>query len=271
MNPFEKIVNAVAGLTMAKPPFYGWYHTFWISVTIAACILIFNLRKQITERAVNVTLIAWASVLIFLEICKQIVVSFHYDGETVIWSYNWASFPFQFCSCPLFVALPAGILKKGKIKRLLISFIGAFAIIGGGFAMLVPANMFSNSVFLNVHTMVWHSSMVCVCFLLLATRTVTPSWRSLLDGLVVFINLVFIALLLNVLIGGHMGIKGFNLFYISPYEAFDVPLIQFAYAHLPYPVYLLLYISLFTLAATLVLLIAHGGHKLVQRSRKKPS
>ena len=113
--------------------------------------------------------------------------------------------------------------------------------------------------------------MVCVCFLLLATRTVTPSWRSLLDGLVVFINLVFIALLLNVLIGGHMGIKGFNLFYISPYEAFDIALIQFAYAHLPYPVYLLLYISLFTLAAMLVLLIAHGGHKLVQRSRKKPS
>lgn len=253
---------------MDKPAFYGWYHILWLCATVIACALIFAFRKRISQKAVDVTLIVWGSIMIFLELCKQIIVCFHAVGDAAVWSYEWSSFPFQFCSCPLFVALPAGLWKKGKIKDMLLSFLAAFAIIGGGVAMLCPAGMFTSSVFLNLHTMIWHSSMVAVCFTLLATRTVVPTKRSLIYGSCVFITLVIIALILNICIGGHMGVQGFNLFYISPYEAFEVPIVQFAYAHLPYPVYLILYIVLFTLCAALVLSAAHGVHRLLQKRNK---
>lgn len=266
MNDFERIVYALDGLTMTKPEFYGLYHVLWLCATILTCTLVFAFAKNVSARAVDITLVVWGAALILLEVVKQVLCSFHSDGETVKWFYEWHAFPLQFCSTPLFVALPAGLLKKGRIKNALLSFLAAFAIIGGIAAMVYPANMFSQSVFINVHTMLWHSSMVTVCFMLLATKTVVPDKRTFLGGFTVFIAFVAVALVLNAAIGGHMGIRGFNLFYISAYEVVNVPIVRLAYEKLPYPLIPILYVILLSLAAVLILMITYAADK---RAAKK--
>lgn len=266
MNWFEKAVKVLYDWRMPKPPFYGWYHLLWLAIMVIACALVIIFRRKISKKAVRITLIVWGSAIIFLEIIKQVLVSFHIVHGSVVWAYAWASFPFQFCSSPLYVALPAGILKKGKVKEALQSFIALFAIIGGFAAMVYPANMFSHLTFINLHTMVWHVSMVTVSVMLLATRTVKFEFFSLLKGFVVFIILTVVALILNAILGKSTGI---NLFYISPYFAFNVPIVTWCYEHLSYPVYFFVYIIAFTLAAAAVLFGAMAGEKLEERISQK--
>lgn len=246
MNGFERAVKVLHDWQMPKPNFYGWFHIIWLLLMIAACALVIIFRKRIPQKAVRITLIVWGAAMILLEVIKQVLLSFHIHGGIAVWEYAWAVFPFQFCSCPLYVALPAGLLKKGKIKDALQSFIGLFAIVGGFAAMMCPANMFSHFVFINLHTMIWHVSMVTVSVMLLATRTVKFDFFSILKGFIIFIILTAAALVLNIALKD----TGINLFYISPYYAFNMAFVEWFYAHLPYPVYLIFYIVAFTLAAT---------------------
>jgi len=267
MNWFEKAVKVLYDCRMPKPPFYGWFHILWLLIMLAACILVVVFRRKISPKAVRITLIVWGAAIILLELIKQVLVCFNIRDGVVVWEYAWWAFPFQFCSSPLYVALPAGLLKKGKIKDALQSFIALFAIIGGFVAMIFPANMFTDLVFINFHTMIWHSSMVTVSVMLLATRTVKFNFKSLLKGFIVFIILTAVALILNIVLGESTGV---NLFYISPYEAFNVPIVEFIYEHVPYPVYLMLYVTAFTVASAAVLFGAMGGAKLellIERKR----
>lgn len=265
MNWFEKAIKVLFDWRMPKPRFYGWFHIIWLLIMVVACTLVIIFRRKISQKSVRITLIVWGAAMILLEIIKQVLLSFHIANGAAVWNYVWAVFPFQFCSCPLYVALPAGILKRGKIKDALQSFIALFAIVGGFAAMICPANMFSQFIFINLHTMIWHASMVTVSVMLLATRTVQFKFFSILKGFIIFIILVAAALILNIALKD----TGINLFYISPYTAFKIPLVEWFYKYLPYPVYLIFYVTAFTLAATAVLLLAMGCAKLEERVGQK--
>ena len=52
------------------------------------------------------------------------------------------------------------------------------------------------------------------------------------------------------------------MFFISPYESWDVPIVKFVFDNVPYPVYLMLYLLGFFAAAGIVFLIAHGIAKI---------
>jgi len=269
MNAFETAIKFFAELSIETPTLYGWFHMCWLAITALSCTLVFCMRKRITQKQVDVTLIVWGTALVFIEILKQLVVSFRFVNDRVEWSYAWWAFPFQFCSMPLYLAIPAGALRQGKTKDALNSFLSSYALLGGAIAMIYPANMFTTSAFISIHTMLWHSSMVTVCFMLLASKTVKPSVKALLRAGIVFIIVTAIAVALNVIIGECTGVKDVNLFFISPYEAWKVPIIKLVYDAVPYPVYLLLFIIAMTAAAALILGAAHGFNKLAERVRER--
>lgn len=265
MNLFESFIKAVADWEMKTPQFYGWFHLLWMGITLIVCTLILIFRDKISPKAVDATLIVWGAVLIALEVLKQLTVSFSYKNGQVVWDYAWWAFPFQFCSCPLYLALPAGILRKGKIKTALQSALASYALFAGIVVMIYPGNVFSSNAFLNVHSMFWHSSMVSVCSLLLATRTVKPCGDNLLKAFVVFFIMAGIALILNVIIKNTIDVPGFNMFFVSPYEPFEVPIVKWIYESVPYPVYLLLYLIGFTAAAGLMFAASYGANKLIDK------
>ncbi|MDE7330135.1 MAG: YwaF family protein, partial [Clostridia bacterium] len=215
MNDFEKVINFIASRKTDTPTLYGWFHLTWLAVTFIACTVVFVMRKKITRTQVDLTLVVWGGALILLEVLKQLVVSFkNVDGEAV-WQYAWWAFPFQFCSTPLYLALPAGFLRKGAIKDALYSFLASYAFMGGFVALVYPANMFTSSAFISAHTMLWHSSMVVILFMLLASGTVKPCKSAFLRATAVFVILTSLAIILNVIIGECAGAKGVNIFFIS--------------------------------------------------------
>ena len=268
MNVFEKAIYFLAERRIDMPTLYGWFHLAWLGITLFACALIFALRHKITQRQTDITLIVWGVCLILLEILKQFVVSFGCVDGKAEWNYAWWAFPFQFCSMPLYLAIPAGALPDGKVKGALKAFLASYALLGGAAAMIYPANMFTTTAFISVHTMLWHSSMVAVCFMLLATRAVKPSFKSMAGAVILFLVLTLIALILNIAIGEGVGVKDVHLFFISPYEAWKVPVISTVYNAVPYPVFLMLFIIAMTAAAAMIMGAAHGLYKLYEHVRE---
>lgn len=260
MNFYEKFISLLADWQMNIPRVYGLFHCIWLLIMVLVCILIFIFRKKISLKAVNISLIVWGCVLIFLEVFKLSLLSFKETETGYYWSFAWGSFPFQFCSNPLYLGILAGSLKKGKVKDSLFSFIALYDFVAGLATILFPSELLStNSVFINNHTMLWHTSMVTIAFLLLATKSFNFNLKSMLHAFSVFIILVTIALIINIIANEFTNLAGqssFNMFYISPYYVTTLFVFNLIYPRVPYFVFLFLYLFVFSLGAFLVLMSA---------------
>lgn len=242
MTVLEKALKIIADWQIQTPRYFGAFHIIWLSTAFFSCVLIYLFRRRISARAVDIALIIWGALLIFTEVLKQALCSVTFSGGGAVWSYGWWAFPFQYCSVPLYFAIPAGALKRGAVKDVLIVYLATFAMLGGVFASFFPANMFSTSGFISNHTMFWHTTMVTAGFTLWAAGLVKPDFKVMLGAVCTFAALIIIALVLNITVYETLGDVDFNMFFISPYEPFDVPLIKDIYGAITYFGYLPLYV-----------------------------
>lgn len=244
---------------MPMPTWFGWFHIMWIIFTIAACTLIFIFRKRISKKGINITLLCLGIVCIVLEIYKQVVYAFHYNdgGNTCTWDYEWYSFPFQFCSTPMYLMVLAAILRKGKVYDSLLAYLATYALFAGLVVMIYTGDVFSKIIGINIQTMVVHCGMFVVGFMLLVTRSVKISYMTVLKATTVFVSMLLIALLMNITWHYCSNIdEEFNMFFISPYYPCSLAVLNVIYNACPYPVFLIIYILGFMLAAAVMMTIA---------------
>lgn len=241
---------------METPGWFGWYHILWLGLMVAACVLIYVFRKRISQKAVHRIILISGIVLLVFEVYKQIVYSFNFNGGggNSTWDYEWYSFPFQFCSTPGYLMVLAGILKPGKVRDTIYSYLATYALFAGLCVMVYPGDVFSSMIGINIHTMVWHAGMVVIAFLILATRSVEFNFKTILKATIVFVIMLILALLMNI-IWWHCSDRSetFNMFYISPYYPCTLPLLSILYPMMPYACFLLMYIIGFMLAASIML------------------
>lgn len=277
MNLFEKFIYAFQK-TMQTPTIFGWFHILWLFIMIVACVLIIIFRKKISQKGVKYTILTVGILLILFEIMKQLVYSFNWNEETqtVTWSYQWYAFPFQFCSTPMYLMLIAGLCKKNLFRDSLYAYLATFALFGGFIVMVYPGDVFTSTIFISIHTMLWHSSMVVIGVLIWATNSIEFKQKTFLKALCVFASMLAIAMLANFIwkwAGGIETGQTFNMFYISPYYSCHLALLSTIYANAPYIVFLLCYILGFSLAAYIVTMIAfainYGYLKNKEKKDKK--
>ena len=244
----------------------------WLCIIVAACVLIYIFRQKINRKAVNYTLLAAGIVLIILETLKQIERSLSIgDDGTLHWHYPPADFPFQFCSTPMYLFLLVGILRKGLVYDTMMSYLATFGFFGGLIVLAYPMGVYVESAFINVHTMIWHSSMIVMGFLILATRSVKFQLMTVVKALIVFTVFVVMAILMNVFAHLIVPNEYFNMFYIGPHYPNNFPVLQDIYQKVPWVVFVLIYIIGFSVASLIVMLLAIAFDKLEGkiRSRKK--
>ena len=247
------------------PENYGWYHLMWLAIMIAATILscVF-LAKKHNKKTDDKFIFSIGFMLIVIEIYKQIFYTL--DAGR----YQWYSFPFQFCSVPMFVAFIAPLIKKESIKEAMYKFLATFGLIAGISVMLYPDSTLNTPyITILVHTMLWHSSMVVMGVYLIVARGYGKNiFKDLLPALYIFLIIVAIAVVTN-LIAYHtyfnpeLGLdpyeNSFNLLFLSPYYDSPLPILsdikELANGQLNfmYIVFLLCYIVAFTLGVLLVL------------------
>lgn len=248
---------------MTEPQPYGWFHLLSLGVTVAVTVFLCATHKKGDNKRVHRTVIVTAIVVTLLEIYKQINFNFSYENG-VSFDYTWYSFPFQFCSTPMYIGLLAGLTRKGKIHDASSAYLATFSIFAGICVMLYPVTVFIDTIGINIQTMVCHGSMISVGIYLLYSGYVKLEHRTILKAIPIFAVCVGLAVVLNEA-AYQMGIleeHNFNMFFISPYSAPELPLFSLIQPHVPFVVSLIIYIGAFTLAAYLILLAAMGVSRL---------
>lgn len=263
-NFFEKLLQALDA-QMTEPTPFGLFHLFFLAVIIGLCVFIVCKCRNISEKSLRTVLIATGVTLIALEIYKQFNVA--YDWEEDTWSYPWSAFPFQFCSTPLYVMPLAALIKRETLRSRLYTFLASYCFVAGTMVMLLPSTVFTETIGLNIQTMVHHGAMIVIAVLLLASNTTALNRKSLKEAIPVFLVLCTIALIMDGLfIAFGDGEQNFNMFYISPTGEPPMDILVTLLDYIPYPIYLCGYLFFFTLGAYLVLLVAE---KLKQKHGKK--
>ncbi len=250
MSFFDNVMYILDFQTDNIPKPYGLYHMFCLIITFIGSIIIIKRCKNQSEAQKKHVLLLLGSIIILLEIYKQLVCS-HTLG---IWKYNWGIFPFQFCSTPLFLIIIAALLKDNKLRDCIYMFLTTYGFIAGLVVLVNPSDVFVNTIGLNLQTMIHHSIMVFTAIYLFSSGSLKLKYSSMNQAVALFLLLVTTALILNFSIHGQVD-TDFNMFFLSPYYAPTSFIALFIVNNFGYLSYLISYIILFSVASYLVFLI----------------
>ncbi len=253
-NFIKRVLEIMDG-QMTEPTPFGWFHFIFLTLTALACAFAVCKCRNITEKQLRKTLLITSITLILLEIYKQINCAYNVEEDS--WSYAWSVFPFQFCSSPLYIMPLAVIVRRESLRKRLYAFLGSYCLVAGLIVMLYPSTVFTETVGVNIQTMLHHGAMIVIAVLLLASNKVCLNSRGLISALPVFLTLCTIAMAMNglyILCGDSE--QNFNMFYISPAGEPPADFLVTLLDYIPYIVYLFGYLFFFTLGAYLILLFA---------------
>lgn len=254
---------------------YGWFHLTFIVLSIAAGVVLCRVNKSGDEGFVRKLLLISAGMVILLEVYKQINFSFSYDGQRITFDYQWYSFPFQFCSTPMYVSLLAGIIHKGRFHDSLCAYLATYSVFAGLCVMIYPPQVFVDTIGINIQSMVCHGAMISVGIYLLYTGHVKTEHRTILKAIPVFVFCVCIAAVMNEIAkySGLLESETFNMFFISPHCEPSLPVYSMVQTFVPYPWCAFIYVIAFSAAAYLILLasmlLRRISHKQYKNTNEK--
>lgn len=257
MDTFEKIVYALQA-TMVRPQPYGWFHLICMALTAAVIFFLAKNRRKAGEKQLNALLFIYAVPALILEIAKQVIWSYSFDAAAGVgyWDYQWYAAPFQLCTMPAYVCLIAALLKPGRKKAALLSFIAYYTIWGSIMVYFIPNSCFVETIEVNIHTMWLHCGSLVVSVYLLMAGAVKNELHSVMRGFFVFLSCTGAALVMDVAakLSGVVGDDTFNMFYISPYFISELPVFDDIQMAVPYVVFLASYVVIFLLGGVAVFL-----------------
>ena len=246
------------------PTCFGVYHILSLCIIFGLCALVLWKGKKVSDKQFDCIIGITAGVLLLFELYKQLILS--YNAEKGTWAYYWTQFPFQFCSTPMYVMLLISLLKNGKLKNSLCSFIATYSLFAGIAVCIYPGTVFVDHLGINLQTMVHHGAMLIVGVFMYACGKVKPCHKTVLYALPTFLVLIAMAITMNSIYAAYGDTKyTFTMFYIAPGLSCPFPVFDILLEKAPYPVFLLTYVSLFTLAGYLVSMAAYLIIKLRKR------
>lgn len=253
MNAFEQFLIAIQPKA-EEPPMYGLFHISCLVIMIALTVFLVIRFKDADEKYVRrIFLAAWI-LMVVGEVYKQLVYSFRVD--TLAWDYLWYAFPFQFCSSPIFVIPFIIFMKDCKFRSAVMAYMTTFSFFGGLVTMIYTEQVYTESIGVNIQTMVHHGLQVVLGIFLVARNRHRLNKRFFAWAMIVFAGFVGIAMLLNEGVYRYLLENGmtdeFNMFYISPHFNCTLPILDGIYKAVPYPVFLLIYILGFALIGAII-------------------
>lgn len=241
---FLDLLSFLKSFRIVKPTNYGLFHIVSICITILISVFLIYKKPNLKK-----TILVMSIIMVFFEIYKQL--SFSYDNG--IWEYQWYGFPFQFCATPMYIGLIGGLTKNKKIEEMCYSYLATFGLIAGICVMLYPNTVFVEEFLINVQTMEHHGFMVIMGLFVLCTHSLDRKYKNVIfEGFSIFIVLVLIALFIDVLTYYLNIDNGLEMFFISPFHVSELPVFNVIYEHVPYFVFLCLYLFAFFLGGSLV-------------------
>ena len=273
MSGFESFVYNVLQAKMDRPALYGAWHIISIVLTIALTVCLVKFFRDAKDSTMRTLLFIGWVIMVVLEVAKQLNGAMDYDGYAVTWAYEWRWFPFQFCSTPMYTFPLVFLLKDCKFRRAIMAYIATFSLFAGLIVMILPTSVFTRDISINIQTMVHHGFQVVFGVYMAAYNRRQLNKRFFAWCMIVFAAFASVALILDTTVYPVLIEKGlaqeFNMFYISPYQNNDLPVLSTIYPLVPYPVYLIIYIIGFTAVAALVYAVEKGIVALTLRKKNR--
>ena len=266
LNFFESIIVSLQK-TAERPSIYGWFHILCILLAISLTVILCIFFRKTSEKKFRIIIgICWAVMFIF-EIYKQLVFSF--DSGSSVWDYQWYSFPFQFCSSPLYVLPLVFLLKDSKVRDGIIVFVSTFSFFAGLAVYVYPGDVFSTDLLgVQIQTMVHHGLQIVLGVYIAVYYREKFCLRKFLYSIMVFLALIIVALTLNVVMH-NVTDETFNMFFISPYFDCTLPILGNVKDLMPYIAFLSIYVLGFALCAFLTYLLVKGGIEIIKKISNK--
>lgn len=246
---------------MNTPSSYGWFHFLFIGIVVVTTTLLCIFYKDCDNKTFKlISLISWI-IIVSLEFYKQFVFSYDIDGNNITWDYEWYSFPFQFCSTPLYILPFIIFLKNEKFKDVFIGYMATFSLFAGTVVFIYPNDVFIGTIGINIQTMIHHGLQIILGIFYIVHNRNKFNLMYYVKSIPVFVSVIMIAMVANIAvyhIFKNLGIDDtFNMFYISPYFDCTLPLLSIIYDNTVYPIFLCIYLFGFILVAFIVYEIAH--------------
>ncbi len=204
---------------------YGFFHLTIVLLMILATIILVNKGRKHTDKDICKTVFIFGIFFAFLEIYKQLFYNVFEDVTT----YQWAYFPFQLCSTPLYLCLLTPLFK-GKLRKYVYNYLAFFGTIAGGAVIVNPDSVLVPEVTRALQTMFWHGGMVVLGIYLLATNHLGTSIKEMLPACCIFLIAFLIATILNISFEAfkvkYQLNATFNMFFISPYYGNQVVILN---------------------------------------------
>ena len=250
MDAWYRILS-VLNTEAAEPAPYGIFHLCGFALAILIAILLCRLRPEGDERFTRRLLLTVAIISLIAELYRQVHYGFSLDNGQVILDYRWYIFPFQFCSTPMYAALLAALVPRGKLHNRLCAYLATFALFAGSAVMFYPVTIFTEVIGVNIGTTICHGSMIILGIYLIYSGYVPTEHTTLRRAIPVFGVCIVIAVILNEFarILGILEDHTFNMFFISPYCEPSLPVYSLVQKYVPYPFCLIFYVLGFTAAA----------------------
>lgn len=254
--------------TITTPQPWGAYHLCCMGVLVACVALLvgFGRKLRANPKAVRRMTAAAGVFLITIEILKQVFYGLHVGENGIYWDYPWWVFPLQMCSTPMYVCFALLFFREGRIQRALCSYLGTFGMFGGIVVMLLPSTVFTDLLFVDLHTMIWHILLVCLGVLQWCGGTAGQKAGDFIGCTILFALFAGIAAALDGALP-QLAEEGFNMFYLSPYIPVSMSeFVEWFWESVPYPVYLLTYLAGFTAVAAAIFFSARGIRAAARKS-----
>lgn len=193
---------------------FGTFHLSALGICVLAAVLTGLLAWRSHSQDRTDRLVFAAGVVFFLLEWYKQLFHFYVLGNG---TYDFAVFPFQFCSLPMYLCLLAPLFK-GRIRHTLYCFLALFGTVGGYLVMAYPK--LPETLTMCIYTMLWHSLMLALGVWLLITEDCGRSFRrDYLPAAGVFLAAFIVATGLNIVL--HETATGqrsvLDLYYMSPY------------------------------------------------------
>ncbi|NWH11179.1 YwaF family protein [Acholeplasma laidlawii] len=252
---------------MIKPESYqslskSWFHYLSLVITILVIIKLTKTFKTADDIKLKRMLLVFGIVMLILEIYKQIIFTYQVNA------YQWYAFPFQFCSTPMYLFVIYGLNKNKKVDQYLLSFLATYSTFAGIAVMLYPADVFIETIGINIQTIVHHGLMAAVGFSLLLTKA-KISFKYFLKGSAVFSVLMVIAMIMN-WVFNMQGIDAtFNMFFINERFGSHLPILMDIEPLVPHLAFLAIYLFGFSFVASIIFMIGYLFRTIIYKEKYK--
>ena len=261
-----ELLSPLFAWSMSTPVSYGdwetsWFHYVTLAFIILLAITLARFYQNKPPHQVYRFVFVIGVFMVFFEALRQLFFVWQSAGV-----YPWYVFPFQFCATPIYISVLIRFVPS-KLKEAFMLYLGSFSLLGGILVMVLPNDIYLYSVYINLQTTYQHGTMI-ILGLIALTRVKHVTIKHFISPIIIFACFLVLAVVMNTLHNEFINEPTFNMFFINPQYGTSLPILRDIYPHVPYFVFLMIYVFGFSLGAYLLVGINNGINTSIKFSKR---